>query len=91
MLKTSAYAAISVKSPLAPHSIERHEPLAHDVLIDILYCGVCHSDIHQVHDEWGGSIFPIVPGHEIVGTVVRIGNGVEKWKEGDNCRSWMLR
>jgi uncharacterized zinc-type alcohol dehydrogenase-like protein len=83
MLKTSAYAAISSKSQLAPHSIERRDPGAHDVLIDILYCGVCHSDIHQVRDEWGGAIFPMVPGHEIVGTVVKAGNEVGKWKEGD--------
>ncbi len=83
MSKTSAYAAVSSKSPLAPHSIERREPGAHEVLIDILYCGVCHSDIHQVRDEWGGSIFPMVPGHEIVGKVVKVGDKVGKWKEGD--------
>jgi len=83
MLNTSAYAAVSAKSPLASHSIERREPGEHDVLINILYCGVCHSDIHQVRDEWGGAIFPMVPGHEIVGTVVTVGDKVEKWKEGD--------
>jgi len=83
MLNTSAYAAVSAKSPLASHSIERREPGEHDVLINILYCGVCHSDIHQVRDEWGGAIFPMVPGHEIVGTVVRVGDKVEKWKDGD--------
>src|SRR6476620_8095360 len=62
-LKTPAYAAKSAKSPLGPFSIERRTPRPHDVLIDILYCGVCHSDVHQVRDEWGGSIFPMVPGH----------------------------
>lgn len=82
-LKTAAYAATSPTSPVAPFSIERREPLANDVLIDILFCGVCHSDLHQVRDEWGGSIYPMVPGHEIVGKVVRVGEGVEKWKVGD--------
>ncbi|HEX5339419.1 MAG TPA: alcohol dehydrogenase catalytic domain-containing protein, partial [Gammaproteobacteria bacterium] len=67
MLKTPAYAAVSAKSPLAPFSIERREPGPHDVLIEILYCGICHSDVHQVRDEWGRSSFPMVPGHEIVG------------------------
>ena len=62
MLKTPAYAAILPKTPLGPFSIERREPGPHDVLIDILYCGVCHSDIHQVRAEWGGEVFPMVPG-----------------------------
>lgn len=82
-LKTPAYAAANAKSPLAPFSIERREPGPHDVLIDILYCGVCHSDIHQARDEWGGSIFPMVPGHEIVGKVAKAGRDVRKWKAGD--------
>jgi uncharacterized zinc-type alcohol dehydrogenase-like protein len=82
-LKTPAYAATSAKAPLAPWSIRRRKPRAHDVLIDILYCGVCHSDIHQARDEWGGSIFPMVPGHEIVGKVVKAGDHVSKWKKGD--------
>ncbi|EQD61403.1 Alcohol dehydrogenase zinc-binding domain protein, partial [mine drainage metagenome] len=64
-------------------SIERREPGAHEVLIDIRYCGVCHSDIHQVRDEWGGSVFPMVPGHEIVGVVSRVGSAISKWKIGD--------
>ncbi|MBJ6723358.1 NAD(P)-dependent alcohol dehydrogenase [Geomesophilobacter sediminis] len=83
MLKTAAYAAASPNAPLAPYRIERREPGPHDVLIDILYCGICHSDIHQVRDEWGGSLFPMVPGHEIVGTVARAGAGVSRWKVGD--------
>jgi uncharacterized zinc-type alcohol dehydrogenase-like protein len=83
MTTTAAYAALTVKTPLVPYSIERREPGPHEVLIDILYCGVCHSDIHQVRDEWGGSIFPMVPGHEIVGTVVKAGRQVSKWKIGD--------
>jgi alcohol dehydrogenase (NADP+) len=82
-LKTAAYAAASTTSPLAPFTIERREPGPYDVLIDILYCGVCHSDIHQARDEWGNSIFPMVPGHEIIGKVVRAGAEVRKWKPGD--------
>ncbi len=83
MLKTPAYAAVTAKAPLAPFSIERREPGPHDVLIDILYCGVCHSDIHQARDEWGGGLFPMVPGHEIVGRVKQVGSRVTKFKVGD--------
>ncbi len=83
MLPTPAYAAMTAKTPIGPYTIERREPGPHDVLIDILYCGICHSDIHQARDEWGGSIFPMVPGHEIVGTVVRMGEEVDKWQLGD--------
>lgn len=83
MLKTPAYAAATAKAPLAPFSIERREPGPHDVLIDILYCGVCHSDIHQARGEWGGEIFPMVPGHEIVGNVVNVGSEVRNWKVGE--------
>jgi uncharacterized zinc-type alcohol dehydrogenase-like protein len=83
MIPTPAYAAPAAKAPLAPSLIERREPGPHDVLIDIRYCGVCHSDLHQVKDEWGGARFPMVPGHEIVGTVSRIGEAVTKWKVGD--------
>lgn len=83
MLKTPAYAATSAQSPLAPFAIDRREPGPHDVLIDILYCGVCHSDIHQVRDEWGGSLYPMVPGHEIIGTVAQVGSEVSKWRVGD--------
>jgi uncharacterized zinc-type alcohol dehydrogenase-like protein len=82
-LKTPAYAATSATSPIAPFTIHRREPGPHDVLIDILYCGICHSDIHQARDEWGGSIYPMVPGHEIVGKVVKTGSHVKKWKVGD--------
>ena len=84
MTKTLAYAAQSAKAPLAPFTVARREPGASDVVIDILYCGVCHSDIHQARDEWGGSIFPMVPGHEIVGRVVRTGNAVKRFKVGDS-------
>ena len=82
-LTTSAYAATSATTPLAPFSIERREPGPHDILIDILFCGVCHSDIHQARGEWGQSTWPMVPGHEIVGKVARVGADVKKWKVGD--------
>ena len=83
MLKTPAYAAMAAKTPLAPFSIDRREPGPHEVLIDILYCGVCHTDIHQVSDDWGGALFPMVPGHEIIGKVEKVGAEVQKWRAGD--------
>jgi alcohol dehydrogenase (NADP+) len=83
MIETKAYAAPSAGAPLKPHAITRREPGPHDVLIEIAYCGVCHSDVHQVRDEWGGGIFPMVPGHEIVGHVARVGAAVERFREGD--------
>lgn len=84
MLKTAAYGAETATSPVAPMAIERREPLEHDVLIDILYCGICHSDIHQARNEWGGhSLYPMVPGHEIIGRVSKVGSQVSKFKPGD--------
>ena len=84
MLNTPAYAALDSESPLAPFTIERREPRAGEVLIDIRYCGVCHSDVHQARGEWGGNgLFPMVPGHEIVGHVAAVGEGVERFKTGD--------
>jgi uncharacterized zinc-type alcohol dehydrogenase-like protein len=77
------YAAKSAKSPLGPFSFERRQPGIHDVAIDIKFCGICHSDIHQARDEWGGSIFPMVPGHEIAGVVKSVGSSVTKFKVGD--------
>lgn len=68
---------------MAPHAINRRDPVATDVVIDILFCGVCHSDIHQVRNEWGGTVYPCVPGHEIVGRVVKVGKDVTKFKAGD--------
>jgi alcohol dehydrogenase (NADP+) len=70
---------------LKPYSFRRRDPGSKDVVIDIEYCGVCHSDIHQVRDEWGGSIFPMVPGHEIVGTVSAVGKEVTRLKPGDTA------
>jgi alcohol dehydrogenase (NADP+) len=78
-----AWAAQTATSPLAPFSIDRRDPLSDDVVIEILYCGVCHSDLHQVRDEWHNSMYPIVPGHEIVGRVTRVGSAVTKFREGD--------
>ncbi len=82
-IPTRAYAAFAAKSPLAPFEFSRREPRDHDVQIEILYCGVCHSDIHQARDEWGGASFPMVPGHEIVGKVTRVGAKVKSFKPGD--------
>jgi alcohol dehydrogenase (NADP+) len=83
MIPTKAYAAPNATSPVAPFSFERRDPGPHDVKIDILYCGVCHSDLHQIRDEWGGSIFPMVPGHEIVGRISAVGDHVKGFKVGD--------
>lgn len=82
-MATKAYAAQSATAPLAPWSLDRREPTPHDVQIDILYCGVCHSDLHTVRGEWGGTVYPAVPGHEIVGRVTKVGDHVKKFKMGD--------
>lgn len=95
MIDTKGYAAQSSKSPVTPWNFKRRELKPKDVQIDILYCGICHSDLHQVRDEWGGSIYPMVPGHEIVGRVSKVGRQVQKFKIGqlvgvgclvDSCR-----
>jgi uncharacterized zinc-type alcohol dehydrogenase-like protein len=87
MSKTKGYAALTAKAPLAPYSFERREPRDHDVAIDIKFCGICHSDIHQARNEWGDflqeSIFPMVPGHEIAGVVTAVGGKVTRYKVGD--------
>jgi len=80
---TQGYAAQSTTSPLMPFSFERRDPRANDVVIDIQYCGVCHSDIHCARNEWGGSTYPLVPGHEIVGRVNAVGTDVSKFQVGD--------
>ena len=82
-MPTKAYAAQSPTSALGPHTIERREPGPTDVQIEILYCGVCHSDLHTARDEWGGTVYPCVPGHEIVGRVTKVGAEVKKFREGD--------
>ncbi|WP_131782727.1 NAD(P)-dependent alcohol dehydrogenase [Legionella gresilensis] len=83
MIKAKGYAAETAKAPLKPFSFERRDVGDYDILIDIHYCGICHSDIHQARDEWGGSLFPMVPGHEIVGIIAEVGSAVTKFKEGD--------
>ena len=96
MIKAIGYAAQSATAPLAPMNFERRSPRPDDVAIEILFCGVCHSDIHQARDEWGFAAYPLMPGHEIVGKVTAIGADVSKYKVGqlvgvgcmvDSCRS----
>ncbi|MDA9554785.1 NAD(P)-dependent alcohol dehydrogenase [Pelobium sp.] len=83
MTLVKAYAAQKADAPLAPFQLERREPGVNDVEIEILYCGVCHSDIHTARNEWGGTMYPVVPGHEIVGKVTRVGANVTNHKVGD--------
>lgn len=83
MIATKGYAAQSATTPIAPFNYEHREPGENDVLIDIQFCGICHSDIHQARNEWGNAMYPMVPGHEIVGTVARVGATVKKFKVGD--------
>jgi alcohol dehydrogenase (NADP+) len=83
MTKIKAYGARAADQPLQPMTIERRAPGPHDVLIDIAFCGVCHSDLHQARSEWQGTLYPCVPGHEIVGYVAGVGEAVTKFKIGD--------
>src|SRR6187402_238774 len=83
MIEVRGYAAKSATTPLVPFTFKRREPGEHDVRIEILYSGVCHSDLHQAKGDWGNSTFPMVPGHEIVGRVVAVGSAVKKFKVGD--------
>ncbi len=83
MTSTKAYAAQSATSPLAPFSLERRDPTPSDVQIEILFCGVCHSDLHTARNEWNGTTYPCVPGHEIVGCVTKVGTDVKNFKVGD--------
>jgi uncharacterized zinc-type alcohol dehydrogenase-like protein len=96
VIPTSAYAAQSPESPLAPYTLDRRTPGPSDVHIEILFCGVCHSDLHTARGEWPGTVYPCVPGHEIVGRVVAVGSGVKKFTTGqtvavgclvDSCRT----
>jgi uncharacterized zinc-type alcohol dehydrogenase-like protein len=96
VIPTSAYAAQSPESPLAPYTLDRRTPGPSDVHIEILFCGVCHSDLHTARGEWPGTVYPCVPGHEIVGKVVAVGSGVKKFTTGqtvavgclvDSCRT----
>lgn len=83
MNPTKAYAAQSATAPLAPYRIERRDPRPTDIHLEILYCGICHSDLHQVRNEWHNTVYPIVPGHEIIGKVTKAGADVKKFKVGD--------
>src|ERR687885_1485004 len=81
--KAKAYSSGSSTSPLAPATIPRREPDDDDIQIEILFCGICHSDLHTVRNEWGGTVYPCVPGHEIVGSVTKVGSAVTRFKPGD--------
>lgn len=83
MIQSHGYAAQQATTPLAPFSFMRRDPKEHDVVIDIEYCGVCHSDIHMTRNEWGHATYPMVPGHEIVGRVTGVGSAVSRFKVGD--------
>jgi uncharacterized zinc-type alcohol dehydrogenase-like protein len=96
MLPTTGYAAHAADTPFAPFNFERRQPGPHDVQIDILFCGVCHSDLHTARGEWDGTVYPVVPGHEIVGRVATVGEHVKNFKAGmlvgvgcmvDSCQS----
>ena len=77
------YAAQTASAPLAPMQFNRRAPRPDDVAIEVMYCGVCHSDIHQVHNDWGFAVYPVMPGHEIVGKVTAVGSAVTKYNVGD--------
>jgi uncharacterized zinc-type alcohol dehydrogenase-like protein len=83
MLPSTGYGATNSKEPLSLLSFERRDPGPHDVQIDILYCGVCHSDLHTVRNDWGNTVYPVVPGHEIIGRVTRVGPDVTRFRSGD--------
>jgi alcohol dehydrogenase (NADP+) len=83
MPSSKGYAALDAQSALGPFSFTRREPLASDIAVEILYCGVCHSDLHMARNEWGNAVYPMVPGHEIVGRVIAAGSAVTKFKVGD--------
>jgi alcohol dehydrogenase (NADP+) len=85
MIQSRGYAAQEARARLTPFQFERRDPRPHDVLVEIQYCGVCHSDIHQVRNEWNEGVYPMVPGHEIVGRVIGIGASVKKFKVGDTA------
>ena len=83
-MQVKAYGTNSAAEPLSPFNLDRRDPLEHDVEIEILYCGVCHSDLHTARNEWQNTLYPCVPGHEIVGKVTRLGKSVSKFKVGQN-------
>ena len=96
MYNAKAYSAASATSPLAGATIPRRDPTEHDVQIEILFCGICHSDLHQVRNEWSSimpTVYPVVPGHEIVGRVTKVGSAVTKYNLAISPRSaaWSTR
>ncbi|KAK0349268.1 hypothetical protein LTR94_033827, partial [Friedmanniomyces endolithicus] len=82
-MQTIGYAALSPEAALAPLEFERRDLRPDDVAMEILYCGVCHSDLHSARNDWGWSSYPVVPGHEIIGRVIAVGSEVKTYKEGD--------
>ena len=94
MIQSRGYAAQEARARLAPFAFERRDPRPHDVVVEIQYCGVCHSDIHQVRNEWNESVYPMVPGHEIVGRVLRggsVGQEVQGWGDRRESACWSIR
>ena len=83
MIHSKGYAALAKSADLVPYSFDRRDPRPHDIAVEIVYSGICHSDIHQVRDEWGGAMYPMVPGHEVVGRVTAVGSEATKFKPGD--------
>ncbi len=83
-MRTKAYSVPAIDKPLEYYEFDRRELTPKDVELEVLYCGICHSDIHTARGDWGEVEYPCIPGHEIVGTVIRIGSGVTKFKPGDN-------
>ncbi|MGD0038689.1 MAG: alcohol dehydrogenase catalytic domain-containing protein, partial [Bacteroidota bacterium] len=84
MKNIKAYGTKAADAPLVSLTINRREPRPRDVAIEILYCGVCHSDLHTARNDWGGTSYPVVPGHEIIGSVIQVGSAVSRFKVGDN-------
>jgi uncharacterized zinc-type alcohol dehydrogenase-like protein len=86
-MKTNGYAALRCDAPLAPFDFERRELRPNDVAMEVLYCGICHTDLHQVRNDWGWSQYPMVPGHEIVGRVTAVGRPCCRWLHGRQLRA----
>jgi len=85
MITSIGYAAPAARAPLVPFNFERREPGEYDIVLEALFCGICHSDLHTVNNDWGGARYPVVPGHEIVGRVIRVGSKVTRFKLGDHA------
>ena len=90
MIKAFGYAGTSATTPLGPFRFERRDPTPRDVQIEILFCGVCHSDLHTVRNEWQNAVYPVVPGHEIIGRVTKVGSQVKQFKEGQTVEAGQI-